>query len=339
MKKRDQKTKPVFAFAPASVGNVGVGFDVLGLALDGVGDVVELAINRDSRAIVIEGMNGESDSIPHEADKNTAGAALLAMQQDLNLPYGYNVRLYKGIPLGSGMGGSAASAVAAVVAGAALAKQMSRAHGRRANSISLEQLFIYALEGERIVSCSAHPDNVAPSLYGGLTLSSSLFSKPVRQVSLPKGLVCALVHPDIKVETKQARQILRSEVHLQSYVHQSSLLAGFVLGCATRDLKLMGESLRDLIIEPQRQHLIPAFDKIKANACAINGCLGFSISGSGPSVFALAKSQAAAQKIAREIYKQFELAGVTSQIYISRLPAKGARICSSPTIHTTKRRA
>ena len=308
------------AFAPASIGNVGVGFDILGLAIDGVGDTVELTTLPGSNTITISFDNHgpiPPSAIPVDPKKNTAGAALLTMQEDLHLPFGFKVKIRKGIPLGSGMGGSAASAVAAVVAAAKIV---------RTTKLTRKHLFSYALEGERIVSGAAHPDNVAPSLYGGLTLSSPLFARQVKMVPLPRGLFCALVHPDVQVETKLARQILRPNVDIQSFVHQSALVAGFILGCSSTDFDLIGESLRDLVIEPQRQHLIPVFENVKRAAYSVHGCLGFSISGSGPSVFALARSQPVAKKIAHEISTQFRLAGVTSQAYISRLPARGARL-------------
>ncbi len=317
------------AFAPASIGNVGVGFDILGLAIDGVGDTVELIANTESRAMTISfsdpAVGFSNDAIPVDAKGNTAGAALLTLQDDLKLPIGFDVRIRKGIPLGSGMGGSAASAVAAVVAAAKILQILpKRLRPAKVAKLSLEQLFGYALEGERLGAGAAHPDNVAPCLYGGLTLSSPLFTEPVKTLPLPKGLCCTLVHPDVRVDTKTARQILRPNVTLQTYVHQSALVAGFVLGCSTRDFELIGESLRDLVIEPQRQHLIPAFENTKRAAYSVHGCLGFSISGSGPSVFALSRSFTAAKGVAKEIQAQFKLAGLDSQAYISRLPAKGA---------------
>ena len=319
------------AFAPASIGNVGVGFDILGLAIDGVGDTVELTTTPDSNTITISFDNDDgfhTPTIPVDPKKNTAGAALLTMQEDLHLPFGFKIKIKKGIPLGSGMGGSAASAVAAVVAAAKIARTASGGTGvhRHIAKLTREQLFSYALEGERIAAGVAHPDNVAPSLYGGLTLSSPLFADQVKAVPLPRGLFCALVHPDVRVETKLARQILRPDVGLQSFVYQSALIAGFVLGCSNGDFELIGESLRDLVIEPQRQHLIPAFENVKRAAYSVRGCLGFSISGSGPSVFALSRSQPVAKKIAQEISAQFRLAGTTSQAYISRVPARGAHL-------------
>jgi homoserine kinase len=308
------------AFAPASVGNACVGFDILGIALSGAGDEVEVTLRTDTTEIRITEITGVVANLPKEARANTTGAALLAMHEDLNLTYGLDVKIHKGIPFGSGMGGSAASAVAAAVAGAAIYKAVTK------KTLPLEKQFAYALEGERVAVGAAHPDNVAPCLYGGLTLSSPLFTKPVHKVPMPSGLFCVLVHPNVEVETKHARQILRPEVRMQVYVHQTALLAGFVLGSATKNTDLMAESFRDLLIEPQRQHLIPAFDKAKAAACAVSGCLGFSISGSGPSVFALARSANVAKKLALEIKNQFSLADVESQAYISSLPAKGAHL-------------
>jgi len=171
-KKVNMRSISVTAFAPASVGNVCVGFDILGMALEGVGDQVTLTLRKDSSEIRISDVTGVIVSLPKDARQNTAGAALLAMQDDLKFNFGFDVAIHKGIPFGSGMGGSAASAVAAAVAASAIYQRVTK------KKLSLEKLFTYALEGERIAAGAAHPDNVAPCLYGGLTLSSPLFSQP-----------------------------------------------------------------------------------------------------------------------------------------------------------------
>jgi homoserine kinase len=307
------------AFAPATIGNVGIGFDILGMAIAGVGDTVQLSIRADDK-ILIQKIEGLVSDLPLKAEDNTAGAALLALQRGEKLKKGFDVIIQKGIPLGSGMGGSAASAVAAVVAANALLKK----------KLSFTKQFHYALEGEKIASGAAHPDNVAPCLKGGLTLASLGFLNPVEALPLPKNLGWVLVHPDVKVETKQARGLLQKTVALENYVEQSAHLASFIAGLYKKDLQMIRQGLKDILIEPQRAALIPAFAEIKTIALRKKGVLGFSISGSGPSVFAWTETKAQAASLGKLMQAQFLQNGVTSQVYVGQGAAPGARVLPAP---------
>lgn len=303
------------AFAPATIGNVSVGFDVLGMAISGVGDHVTVEKRKDKQ-VLIQSISGLNLPIPQDAQANTAGAALLALQQGEKLNFGFNVNIEKGIPLGSGMGGSAASAVAAVVAASGLVQR----------KISMEKQFRYALEGEKIASGAAHPDNVAPCLWGGLTLASLKWEESVLKIPVPKHLSWVLIHPEVKVETKQARGILAKTVPIDKWVEQSANLASFIAGFYKKDLRLIQVGFTDLIIEPQRAHLIPGFALIKELALRAKGTIGFSISGSGPSVFALTQTLVQAKSLSAKIEAEFAKQGIHSQSYWGTGPARGARL-------------
>lgn len=309
------------AFAPASIGNVSIGFDILGMAISGVGDEAIVSVT-DEPGVRIEAIQGVVQDLPASPEKNTAGAALLALKDRANFKKGFSISLKKGIPLGSGMGGSAASAVAAVVAANSLLKK----------KLSKEILFECAIEGERVASGAAHPDNVAPCLYGGLTLASldfwdfGDFNRQVVELPVPSRIFWILIHPEILVETKVARGILSSQVGLQNYVQQTARLASFVSGLFRKDLQLIRQGFLDSIIEPQREHLIPGFQKIKNEIRNQKGVLGFSISGSGPSLFAWTESRAAAVRVGAQVKRDFESRGVPCQVYLGRGAARGAHV-------------
>lgn len=304
------------AFAPASIGNVGVGFDVLGLSVPALGDIVTVKKINESlqKPIYIKSISGVVTDLPRDYRLNTATAAIAALIEPLNFKFSLAVSIKKSIPLGSGLGGSAASAVAGVVAANALL----------GHPYTKKELFHFALEGERIASGAAHPDNVAPSLFGGLVIASSQFSEPVQSMPLPKGIYGVVVHPDIEVKTKQARKILKKQISLEAYVQQSALLAGFTLACSQNNLLLLKDTLKDLIIEPQRSHFIPEFAAIKKQVLANKNSLGFSISGSGPSVFTLVVGKANAVQLAQLIKKNFSKKKIDSQAYVFSLSSKGA---------------
>jgi homoserine kinase len=265
----------VQAFAPATVANVAVGFDMLGFSIEGVGDRV--AVRRDPQVagVVIDSLTGVVTDLPREPEKNTATAALLAMRADLGIEDGFRVSISKGIPLGSGMGGSAASAVAAVVA----------ANGLLESPLETERLLPYCLAGEEVASGAAHADNAAPCLLGGLVAVVNLDPPRVVRIPVPDGLSYVLVHPHLQIETRQARAALPTEVPLALAVKQSMFLGGFLTGCFAGDNELIASSMVDLFAEPMRARLIPGFFEARAGALA-QGALGMAISGSGPSVFA-----------------------------------------------------
>lgn len=307
----------VTAFAPASVGNVGVGFDVLGHALEGVGDSVTLR-RRAEPGVVLTEIRGLVTELPRSPGSNSATLPLLHMAADHGISGGLEVSLHKGIPLGSGMGGSAASAVAAVVAADALW------------GLALDQpaMLAYALAGEGAASGAAHPDNAAASLLGGLVLTEPGTPPRCTRLPVPRGITCVLCHPDLEVHTRDARRILRQTVPLQGWVRQSAWLAGFVAGCLRDDVEQVARCLQDEIIWPQRTGLVRGAAAALAAARAA-GALGGSLSGSGPSVFAWALD-ARAEAVAAAFKASFEAVRVRSETWISSPDAPGARIVTGP---------
>jgi homoserine kinase len=301
------------AFAPASVGNVAIGFDILGFSVDCLGD--RATVRRIERpGVSIRAIHGVVKHLPLEAARNTAGRALLAMQDALGLEFGFELELHKGIPLASGLGGSAASAVAAVVAGNALL----------AEPRSLLELLKYAMHGEAVASGAMHVDNIAPSLYGGLVLTVGIDQPRVKRIPVPRAIRAIIVHPHMLLSTRQARAILQGSVQMADFVWQTANLAGFVSGCYTDDLDMLRESLQDVVIEPQRAALIPGFSEVRAAALAA-GALGCSISGAGPTVFAWSlEPQTAAVRAA--MVAQFLRHGLESDPWVTAIPPVGARV-------------
>ena len=301
------------AFAPASVGNVAVGFDVLGLSVSALGDRVR-AERRTQPGVGIRSIAGVVQDLPLTAERNTAGMAVIALQRDLGLSFGFDLEIVKGIPLGSGLGGSAASAVAGVVAAAALVE----------HAVPMTQLLKYAMQGEAVASGSVHVDNIAPSLYGGLVLTVGIDNPHVKQVPVPDGVRCVVVHPHMMLATREARAILRDTVPLSDVIWQQANLAGFLAGCYTSDLTLIRESLLDVVIEPQRRALIPGFTDVKEAALRA-GALGCSISGAGPSVFAWALDTEA-EGVRAAMVAAFSLHGLTTDSWQSAIDQVGARV-------------
>lgn len=301
------------AFAPASVGNVAVGFDVLGLSVQAIGDRVT-ARRTTELGVKIAAITGVVRDLPLDAARNTAGRAVISIVEDQQLVYGIELIIEKGIPLGSGLGGSAASAVAAVVAANALLDR----------PLSHLELLKHAMRGEEVASGSVHVDNIAPSLFGGLVLTVGVDNPNVKQIPMPANVRCVLVHPHMVLSTREARKILKSTVSLSDVIWQTANLAGFLTGCFTGDLRLIGESLEDVIIEPQRRVLIPGFDAVK-QAAREAGALGCSISGAGPTVFAWLPADQA--ETARDgMVRAFKAAGLDSDAWISTLEPQGARL-------------
>lgn len=264
------------AFAPASVGNVAIGFDILGFCVDALGDKVTVT-RTEKPGVTISAIRGVVGDLPLEAEKNTAGRALLAMNEALKPSFGFEMQIEKGIPLGSGLGGSAASAVGAVVAANALLPQ----------PCTKLELLKFAMQGEAVASGSLHVDNIAPSLFGGLVLTVGIDHPRVKQIPVPKGVQAVILHPHMFLSTKQARAILRRTVEMSDFVWQTANLAGFISGCYTNDLDMIHASFDDVVIEPQRQALIPGFPDVRKASMAA-GALGCSISGAGPTMFAWA---------------------------------------------------
>ena len=299
------------AFAPASVANVAVGFDLLGYAVAGGGDTVTVR-RIDALEVRIAAIRGAAVELPTEAASNTAGAALIALRQALALPFGFEVEIDKGIPLSSGMGGSAASCVAALVAANALLEQ----------PLSREQLYLHSLEGEAVASGSRHGDNLGPMFLGGLVLSTLERLVPV---PVPAQWHSLLVHPDALLETRRARAALQGSYELKEFVTQSTNLALVLAGCHAGDAGLVRAGLRDVLVEPRRAPLIVGFDAAK-QAALDAGAMGASISGAGPSVFAWYETADAAQTAAPKVQAAFAAAGFTSQSWVTPLNSPGAHL-------------
>ena len=305
------------AFAPASSGNVAIGFDILGFAVDALGDRV--TVSRSERpGVTISAVSGIAGELPTDPAQNTAGRALLAMHEVLAPEFGFEMRIEKGIPLGSGLGGSAASAVGAVVAAnALLAKPCEKL-----------ELLKFAMQGEAVASGSMHVDNIAPSLYGGLVLTVGIEQPRVKRIPVPSEIRAVIIHPHMFLATRQARAILKREVPMADFVWQTANLAGFISGCYTDDLDMIRASFEDVVIEPQRQALIPGFSAVREAAMRC-GALGCSISGAGPTLFAwaLAKDAHAVLEGMRERFRESSVE--IDEWLIDLSPSQGARIVES----------
>ena len=303
----------VTAFAPATVANVGIGFDILGHTVEAVGDRVRIR-RIDEPVVRIRAITGVAGELPIEPMNNTAGRAVQAMHTALGLKHGFELDIDKGIPLSSGMGGSAASAVAAVVAANALLEL----------PIPRIQLLKFAMEGEIVASGSAHIDNIAPCLFGGLVLTVGIDHPRVKQIPVPASLRCVLVHPHMFLGTREARAILKTEITRSDFIWQSANLAGFISGCYSNDLDMIRDSFNDVIIEPQRHSLIPGFKDVQRAAMSA-GALGCSISGAGPTIFAWAEIQQA-EAVRGAMVAAFTEHGLQSDCWISSLENYGARV-------------
>ena len=301
------------AFSPASVGNVGVGFDLLGHALEGIGDTVT-ATRIDEPVVRVTSIGGVVTDLPFDPEQNTAARAVAAWRAALGLEFGVELAIEKGIPLGSGLGGSAASATAALTAANALLGE----------PLTPAQLYPYAMEGERAASGSLHGDNVGPQLLGGLVLATA---DRVVPIPVPPGLVAVVVHPHFVLETRKAREALRGVYALNEFVAQSEGLALVLAGCFRGDYELIGRGLKDVLVEPRRAALIPGFAEVKAAALAA-GALGASISGAGPSVFAWFADRERAANAGLAMAKAFAGAGLASDIIVSAVANAGAQVVS-----------
>lgn len=304
----------VQVFAPATVGNAAVGFDILGFAVDGIGDRITVKKISEPK-VVIESITGFPNTIPLEPAKNTAGCAVAAFIRERKLKHGYTISIKKGIPLSSGLGGSAASAVGAVVGANALLD----------HPLAKEDLIPYILEGEAVSSGSPHADNAVPCLMGGLTLILPTDPPSVVPIPVPDGISVVVVHPHLEIPTKEARAILRPDLHLKTHILQSANLAGFIAGCFKNDLKLLRQTLMDVLIEPQRSKLIPGFDAAKQAAMEL-GAIGFSISGSGSTVFAWSDSKQNAEQVKNAIVKAFLDHELSADAWVTSLCHEGARV-------------
>ncbi len=299
------------AFSPGSVGNVGVGFDILGHAIAGLGDSATVR-KIDAPTVRITAITGTGTDLPLEAHRNTAGGALLALREALDLPFGFALEIEKGIPLGSGLGGSAASCVAALVAANALLDA----------PLAAEALYPFALAGEAVASGGKHGDNVGPMLLGGLVLATA---DRLTRISVPATWHAAVVHPHAVLETRRAREALQGAYALHQFVMQSANLAQVLLGCERGDAGLVRAGLSDVLVEPRRAPLIGGFAAVK-HAALEAGAMGSSISGAGPSVFAWCETKATAERAATAMSAAFANAGFASDIVLTPIACPAAKV-------------
>jgi homoserine kinase len=303
------------AFAPATVGNVICGFDIFGLALEAPGDRVT-ARRIAEPGIRISAISGDGGRIPTHPDHNSATVAIRALLQATDRNDGIDVSISKGLPLSGGMGGSAASAVAGVVAADALL-------GTRA---SFDLLLDCSVAGEARASGGVHLDNVAPALFGGLVLVRPGRPRPVVRLPIPNGLHVALLHPEVEVSTQEARKVLGDSVPLVQAVAQWGSTAAFVHALHTDDWALLSDSLQDRIAEPKRAHLIPGFEAVRRAALS-TGALACGISGAGPSMLSLCRGMESARVVGAAMLHAFTRdAGLQASLHLSPVSERGARI-------------
>ncbi len=303
-------------FAPASVANVGVGYDILGFALDKPGDEI-IAKFTNHKGLRITKITGAQGRLPYEIEKNTAGVAAQRFLEHIGeAGRGIDFEIRKKMPFGSGLGSSAASAVAGVMA----VNELFNC------PLEKRDLLPFAVLGEQVADGSYHADNVAPSLIGGMILIRDNTSLDVHRLNVPKGLYATVVHPKIEILTRDSRAILSDEVSLKGMIQQTGNLASFIVGMFNSDIELIGRSLQDVLIEPQRKKLIPYFDAVKEAALSA-GALGCSISGAGPSIFALSANSLIAEEVGVNMKRVFKENKIRCTIYQSRINQEGAYKC------------
>ena len=302
--------KEITIHAPATVANLVCGFDVLGLCLEEPYDIMQVRL-LDKREVIIR--TTDNFPLPSDPALNTAGAPLLEMLAVLKQDVGFEVIITKQIKPGSGIGSSAASAAGAVVA----------ANELLGNIFSKEELVRFAMFGEKVASGVKHADNIAPCIYGGVTLIRSIFPLDIIPITSPV-LFVSVLHPQIEVRTSDAREILRKEVLLKDAIRQWGNIAGLVAGLMKGDYELIGRSLEDVIIEPVRSILIPGFDQIKSE-CKAAGAIGGGISGSGPSIFMLSRNELTAQAVANVMKSVYDQIGVNYHIYVTTVNHQGVK--------------
>jgi homoserine kinase len=303
-------SKGIKVFSPATVANLACGFDILGLALYKPGDEIIVKENPNSKELRITQITGVKNKLPLDLDRNTATFGVLKLLKQLNINnIGIDMEIHKKMPFGSGLGSSAASACAGVFAINEILKL----------GLEKRELIPFALEGESLASGGFHADNVAPCMLGGIQF---IKGDNYYRLPLPKSLHVLVIHQEVKILTKEARTILSPTVALKSHIKQNANLAGLIISLYNSDFDLLKSSLFDEIIEPQRKHLIPNFDIIK-ETCLKNGSLGCSISGSGPSIFALFNNSIFLEEAEEELNRYLQNNKSKYTIYKSQINQEG----------------
>ncbi len=304
----------VRAFAPATVANVSCGFDILGFAIDALGDTVELR-TKSEPGLQVKSITGDAGRLPLEVGKNTCAVAIQTMLDALGINPGIDIYLQKGLPLGSGMGSSAASAVAALEA----------ANHLLGNPFTKMELLPFAIEAEKVACGAGHADNVAPSLLGGFVLIRDYHPLDVIKLHVPEELYCMLLHPHFELKTADSRSVLRNQIPMVLSTIQSGNVAGLIAGLYQQDYDLISRSLKDVIAEPYRAVLIPGFYEVR-EALKEAGALGMGISGSGPTLFVLSKGATNANHLAEAARGIYQKIGLGVDIYFSKINTMGAYI-------------
>jgi len=300
-------------FAPASVANVAVGFDILGFALEKPGD--EIIIREGSKpGLIISEIQGAGGKLPYDIMKNTAGYAAYRLLEHIGeTDRPLEMEIHKKMPFGSGLGSSAASAAGGVYA----------VNEFLHTGLSKQEILRFAVEGEQIADGAFHADNVGPSLLGGMILIRDNETLDIKKLHIPPGLYAAVIYPHVEVLTRESRGILKQEVNFKDVIRQQGNLGAFVAGMYTSDYGMISRSLQDLLVEPQRAHLIPHFYEMKEKALAVKA-LGFSISGAGPSMFALCDNSGIAESVIVEAEKLYSDKKVAITTYLSKINHEGA---------------
>jgi len=302
----------VKVFAPASIANMGCGFDVMGLALDEVGDVLEVSAG-EGDGITIENLSDVE--LPTDIEQNVVTPVIRKFLQTIGKTAKVDVRIMKKIYPGSGIGSSAASSAAAAFA-------MNELFGHPLNE---DGMVTCAMEGEDLASGGAHADNAAPAVMGGIVLIRGYEPLDLIKLPVPGDLYCSVIHPHLMVATKEARKILPKDVPLRDAIRQWGNVGGLVAGLYSGDISLIGRSMRDCIAEPCRKQFIPDFDELRRRLIG-TGALAMNISGSGPSVFAVTDSREAAQRAADAMGAHFSARGIKQRTYVTKVSNKGARL-------------
>src|SRR6188474_2798142 len=308
---RDRGGRIVTVHSPGTVANLVCGFDILGLALNAPYDVMKLKL-LDKPEVIIH--NKDNFNLPTEPEKNVAGVVLLSVIERMENKIGFEIEIEKHIKPGSGIGSSAASAAGSAVA----------ANHLLGNIFSNDELVQFAMNGEKLASGVKHADNIAPCIFGGISLIRCIHPLDIISISSPD-LFVTVVHPQIEVRTSDARQILRQQVFLKDAIRQWGNIAGLVTGFLKGDLELIGRSLEDVIIEPVRSILIPGFDEVK-RGCKEAGALGGGISGSGPSVFMLSKDEKIATEVEKVMKEVYDRIGIVNHTYVTTINTEGVKV-------------
>jgi homoserine kinase len=306
--------KEIRVFSPATVANVACGFDIFGFALDIPGDELIVRL-RSEPGVSITKITGDGGILPIDPPKNTAGVGVIKFLDFIESNQGVEIEIHKKMPLGSGLGSSAASAAGGLFA-------VNQLLG---SPLTQKELIPFAMEAERIACGSAHADNVAAALLGGFVLIRSYEPLDIIEIPIQVDLYCTILHPKIEVRTEVARKMLKQEIPMRQLVTQSGNAAGLIAGLLQGDISLISRSLEDVVVEPIRASLIPGFYAIKAAAMEA-GALGCSISGSGPSLFALSQNKEQAKAIGTAMVNACKNAGLDSDLYISLINKEGPKI-------------